>query len=219
MRRTPEELLPAVREPQGKRWLNLVERGIRATREILDPRVTAEKTLMRLQTEWKRCSREEVLPELKNMGLLGARPLEALPTIQRGLYGDARGETRGSFFLFMGSVEGKFEGQVRTASSIQFCWKPDKRRKDLVISEIPVDRLKIIISTRLKKPTIRFSFNHGKLMKGEGDILGNHYHCHALRLDHPNSYLRHEAFEGAVLTVEETAYKELARFLPLPSKT
>jgi len=154
--------------------------------------------------------------DLKNKGLTGEHELLAPANVERGLWANVDGEwkLKGFMFLILGAVKGsgKLEGGARTASSVQFAWKPNE--KDILITEIPVDKLVFRENPSVKIPRVSFTFHYEKFI--ELPYKSNQGPRFIVRsFPYPNDYLMGERLSRATLT---TSSLEDLKGLPLPTR-
>ncbi len=153
--------------------------------------------------------------DLKNKGLTGEHELLAPANVERGLWANVDGEwkLKGFMFLVLGGVKGsgKLEGGARTVSSVQFAWKPNE--KDILITEIPVDKLVFREDASVTTPRVSFTFNSEKFI--EPPYKSDQGPRFIVRsFPYPNDYLMGERLARATLI--SSSLKDL-KGLPLPA--
>lgn len=185
--------------------------------------------LLRKKWDKYKADRREILEELDdkslgvleenlaNKGLSGTHKLLAEPVVDRGVWGQTKGEWKldGRLFLVFGSLKGRgeIEGSTRTVSSVKFAWSP--REGEILISEIPADKLVIRYCSESEAPTVSFEFNARAFIKPvESRSLDDNmtFSRRVLRLPHLNDYLQGNRLAGANLTITAKGLD----LLPLP---
>jgi len=195
----PEYPSPLPFFPRRKQW-DKWEVSVNEAREELDNK-----------------SIEALREDLVNKGLSGTHKLLAKPVGDRGVWGETRGEWKldGHLFLVFGSIEGRgeIEGHTRTVSSVRFAWSPCEG--EILISEIPADKLVIELCPEREAPTVSFKINAGAFIKSVDKSNYRTWSNRVLRLPHPNDYLRGDRLAEAHLTIN-TSDARGSNLLSLP---
>ena len=116
----------------------------------------SERLRRLMYEDLERCLKEEVIPDLKEKGLLGKHSLIRWSP-QRGVWGSLEGGLEGGMFFFVGSVRGQIEGELRSVSSLQFAWQPNDQM-GVIISEIPVDEFVFKVEEGVEVPSVEFHY-------------------------------------------------------------
>lgn len=172
---------------------------------------TVEEYRARVDAALEECIQTEVIPDLKEKGLLGKHKLE-VPVGQRGTHGDLAGRVIGRFFLFAGWIEGQIEGETVTESQIQFAWRTNNENRELIISEIPISEFVFEIDEEAETPTIEFDFNLFRFTRKALQEEAFHPKFAGRSFPHPNDYLKPKILNRVTLTLTQETYNAL----PLP---
>ena len=127
----------------------------------------------RLAREWEKANYEAESQaveafeqDLVELGIVGDHELLAPANVQRGVWARADGafEIHGSgFLLFLSmSSHGQYESDSRTVSSVQFAWSPNEQ--DILVTEIPVDKMVLRIDPEAETPRVSFVFNRPEFL-------------------------------------------------------
>lgn len=156
--------------------------------------------------------------DLAEKGLLGEHELLAPANVQRGMWANLRGEAELKGFLIFLKGGAKLSGESKTVSSVQFAWQPNEM--DVLITEIPVDKLVFRQDPSVSRPRISFTFNPEAFFRRQlaSVPLGWSaaiYEVQVRRFPHPNDYLKESFLKRA--TYLSSSQKELEA-LPLPAR-
>lgn len=127
----------------------------------------------RLAQEWKRANHEAESQaveafeqDLAELGIAGEHDLIAPANVQRGIWGRADGAFEisggGGFLAFSISGGGKYESDTKTISSVQFAWSPNGQ--DILVTEIPVDKMVLREDPEAETPRVSFVFNRPEFL-------------------------------------------------------
>ncbi|OGD87945.1 hypothetical protein A3J17_00515 [Candidatus Curtissbacteria bacterium RIFCSPLOWO2_02_FULL_40_11] len=160
---------------------------------------------------------EEFERDLAEKGLVGDHELLAPANVQRGVWAQAQGafEMHGSGFLLFSTMsgEGKYESDSRTASSIQFAWSPNGQ--DILITEIPVDKMVLRTDPEVETPRVSFVFNRPEFIDVVNlGIVGSNVRLRVKGYSFVNGYLRGKNLLNANFTF---AKQEDLKGLPVPN--
>lgn len=161
---------------------------------------------------------EEFERDLVEKGLAGEHELLAPANVQRGAWAQAQGafEVHGSGFLLFSTMsgEGKYESDSRTASSVQFAWSPNKH--DILITEIPVDKMVLRTDPEVEIPRVSFVFNRPEFIDvvSLGLLGGSQIQLRVKSYSYINDYLRGKNLLNANFTFGR---QEDLKGLPIPS--
>lgn len=158
----------------------------------------------------------KVVEDFLDKGLLGKHELRVVPPIATKTEGKIEGRISGSLFHFSGLIEGGAESQP----SVRFAWITNNERRNLIISEIPADKLIIQQAEGQGQPSIQFELNTPHFMRISAETeppLG--FKIAATSYPHPNNYLRGNNLRVARVTLGQEDFEELQtlvskRFLP-----
>lgn len=146
---------------------------------------------------------EFLTQDLQDKGLLGEHDLLSPAVVKRGLWGNMKGQAEIRGFLFFIKGEAKIEGEEHTVSSVQFAWKPNE--KDILVTEIPVDKLVVHEDPSAKTPHVSFTFNPMEFMDNIGvsyaDKKQRVYEVGVKQFPHALDYLRKERLSKVTLTI------------------
>jgi len=169
--------------------------------------INVYRMVERYLEEQERVVREVVLRDLESEGLLGKHQPLSLPNIERGQFGNLKGEIIGGFFLFAGSIKGEIEGHLRTCSTVQFAWEPVPG-KGVIISEIPIDKF-VFQEGEVEIPELEFIWNGNYFTRF---VTLDPPRFFTKRFPHPNDYLNSEGLTRIIATIDPKTRK----LLPLP---
>lgn len=162
---------------------------------------------------------EEFERDLVEKGLAGEHELLAPANVQRGVWSQAQGafEIHGSGFLLFSTMggEGKYESDSRTASSVQFAWSPNEQ--DMLITEIPVDKMVLRIDPEVETPRVLFVFNRPEFIDVVNlGLEGSEVRLRVKGYSYVNDYLRGKNLLNANFTFGK---QDDLEGLPVPSPT
>ena len=152
--------------------------------------------------------------DLADKGLFGTHELLGEPIADRGVWGQTKGgwKLNGRLFLLFGSLEGegKIEGSTRTVSSVRFAWSP--REGEILITEIPADKLIINHCPETEVPTVSFEFNAKVLIVDVEKRWRDDRACcrKVMCFPHPNDYLQGDRLARANLTIASGGLEPLS---------
>lgn len=162
---------------------------------------------------------EEFERDLVEKGLAGEHELLAPANVQRGVWAQAQGafEIHGGGFLLFSTMggEGKYESDSRTASSVQFVWSPN--RHDMLITEIPVDKMVLRIDPEVETPRVSFVFNRPEFIDVVNlGLLSSEVRLRVKGYSYVNDYLKGKNLLNANFTFGK---QDDLKGLPVPDST